>query len=168
MAERILAKVRIAGIDFAPVITTEAGIATAVWEAQPVTLRGDEVSIIEADPTESEVQSHENDAPEDLEISGGGISLTGSFIKASHAQMVSLMGGSVSGTGETSRYLHPSSKLVLNKAVRLRLKQGGSVIVPNVKGSVQLNLNAGFDGVLKHPFKFRALATGFSTDLIFE
>lgn len=168
MAERIIAKARVAGIDFADVITTEAGIATAEWTEQPITLRDDEISITEGDPEENELYSHENDSPEDYDLSGQGITVVGSFIKATYAQMVTLMGGSVSGTGETAKYMHPSAKLVLSKAIRFRLKAGGSIIIPNAKGAVQLNINAGKDGVMKHPFRFRALASAFDTDLIFE
>ena len=160
MAERIIAKARVAGIDFADVIAAAAGIPTAVWEEQPVTLRDDEVSIVEGDPTEDEIFSHENDAAEDYDASGTGISATGSFIKATYDQMAALMGGSVTGEGAAAQYFHSASKLILSKAIRFRLKNGGSVIIPNAKGFVQLNLNAGFDGVLKHPFRFKALASG--------
>ncbi|MDR1644220.1 MAG: hypothetical protein LBS05_00120 [Tannerellaceae bacterium] len=168
--ERLIIKARVEGVDFAPVITSEAGITTAVWTAQPVMLRDDEVTIVEGDPEETEVFSHENDAPEDYEVSGQGISATGSFIKASYAQMATLMGGKIPVDGEgdpLGMYLHSSKKKVLETAVRFRLKNGGSIILPYAKGSVQFNANVGYDGVLKHPFRFRALAQGaFETDLI--
>lgn len=160
MAERTIMKARIEGIDFADVIANTAGLATATWTEQPLTLRDDEVSIVEGDPTESETFSHENDAPEDYDITGTGVTAVGTFIKATFAQMAALLGGEVSGTGETAKYLHGASKAVLNKAIRFRLKRGGSIIIPNAKGFVLLNVNAGFDGVLKHPFKFKALASG--------
>jgi len=81
MAEKIILKARVAGIDFAPVITSAAGLTTAVWEEQPLTLKDDEVSITEGDATESMVYSHENDAPEDVDYTGVGLSSQGSFIK---------------------------------------------------------------------------------------
>lgn len=168
MAERIILKARVAGVDFSDVITSAEGIETAVWVPQPLTLRDDEVSITEADPEESEIFSHENDAPEDYDISGSGLSAVGSFIKVSYEQMVELMGGSVAGADATAKYLHPSAKLVLNKAIRFRLKNGGSIIMPNAKGAVQFNSNNGYDGVMKFPFMFRALDSGFNTDLIID
>lgn len=169
MAERLILKARVAGVDFADVITTEAGVATAVWEAQPVTLRDDEISIVEGDPEESDIYSHENDAPEDYDVSGTGVTAVGSFIKATYEQMVDLMGGKVSGDGDAKMYMHSSAKKVLETAVRFRLKNGGSIILPYAKGSVQFNSNNGFDGVMKFPFRFRALAqTGFDTDFIIE
>ncbi|MDL2254966.1 hypothetical protein LJC38_00090 [Parabacteroides sp. OttesenSCG-928-K15] len=167
MAERIILKARVDGIDLADVITSEAGIDTATWEAQPVTLRDDEVSIVENDPEEDETFSHENDAPEDYDISGTGMTAVGSFIKASYEQMAELLGGKTAGEDAAKKYLHSSKKLVLEKAIRFRLKNGGSIIIPCAKGSVQFNANMGFDGLLKFPFRFRALTqTGFDTDLV--
>lgn len=167
MAERLILKARVDGIDFADVITSKEDIDAATWTPQPVTLRDDEVSIVEADPEESEINSHENDAPEDYDIAGMGMTAIGSFIKATFEQMVELMGGSVDGADATARYLHPSKKVILTKAIRFRLKDGGTLIIPYAKGSVQLNANVGYDGVVKYPFRFKALAqTGFETDFI--
>lgn len=167
MAEKVLLKARVAGIDFADPITSEEGVATASWKEQAVTLRDDEVSITEGDPTESEVYSHENDAPEDYDLQGSGLSAVGSFIKCTRAQLVELMGGKVSGEGDAERFYHSAKKLMLEKAIRFRLKNGGELIIPYAKGSVQLNSNNGADGLIKYPFRFRALAqTDFDCDLI--
>jgi hypothetical protein len=169
MAERIILKARVAGVDFSDVITSEAGIATAAWEEQPVTLRDDEISIVEGDPEESDIYSHENDAPEDYDVSGTGVTAVGSFIKANFTQMAELMGGTVKGEDDAKMYLHPSAKTVLTKAIRFRQKNGGSIIIPCAKGSVQFSSNNGYDGVMKFPFRFRALAqVDFDTDLIIQ
>jgi len=167
MAEKILLKARVVGIDFADPITKAEEIATAVWKPQPVTLRDDEVSITEGEPTESEVFSHENDAPEDYDLQGSGLSMVGSFIKCNREQLVALMGGKTFGTGAAQKYLHSTKKLMLEKAIRLRLKNGGELIIPYAKGSVQLNSNNGADGLVKYPFRFRSLAQpDFDCDLI--
>lgn len=174
MAERIIMKARISGIDFADVITTAAGLDTASWEEQPLTLRDDEVSLVEADETESELLSHENDTPEDVDYSGGAITVTGAFIKQTYAQLVTTLGGTVTGTGETAKYMHAAKKLVLHKAVRFRLKAGGSIVIPNAKGVVKLNMNLGVAGVAKYPFRFRPLASAIKdtnddpVDIIFN
>jgi hypothetical protein len=174
MAERIIGKVRIAGIDFADVITSAPGIAAASWEAQALTLRDDEVSIIEADATEEELLSHENDTPEDVDYYGGATTIAGAFIKQTYAQLVATLGGTITGTGENAQYMRAAKKLVLNKAVRFRLKGGGSIIIPNAKGVVQLHMNVGFGGVSKYPFRFRPLASAIKdtnddpVDIIFE
>ena len=166
MAERIILKARIAAVYFADVITSEEKLdlmSETDWIQQPITLRDDEISITEGEPEESEVNSHENDAPEDYDIAGTGLSVVGTFIKATWEQMAELMGG----TATVNAYKHSSKKLILEKAIRFKLKNGGEFIVPCAKGSVQFNGNAGYDGLLSHPFRFRALAqTGFDTDLI--
>ena len=169
MAERTVLKARNAGIDFAEPIANEAAIATTTWKEQPLTLRDDEVSIVEGEPETKEVFSHENDSPEDYDISGAGLTATGSFIKVDYAQMADLLGGIVSGTGADKRFLRSSKKVVINKAIRFRFKDGSSAILPNAKGYVLLNLNAGVDGVLKHPFSFKSIAQkGFDCDIIIQ
>lgn len=169
MAEKTILKARISGIDFAEPIPNETALATATWVEQPLTLRDDEVSIVEGEPETKEVFSHENDSPEDYDISGAGLTVTGSFIKADYAQMAELFGGKVSGTGSEKMFIRSSKKVVINKAIRFRFKDGASTILPNAKGYVLLNLNAGVDGVLKHPFSFKSIAQqGFDCDIIIQ
>jgi len=169
MAERTILKARIAGIDFADPITNEAGLATITWKEQPLTLRDDEVSIVEGEPETKEVFSHENDAPEDYDITGSGLTATGSFIKADYAQMAELFGGQVTGTGDSAKFVRSGKKTVINKAIRFRFKDGGSAILPNAKGYVLLNLNAGVDGILKHPFSFKSIAQkDFDCDIVIQ
>ena len=174
MAERIIAKARIAGVDFADVITSAAGIATATWEEQALTLRDDEVSIVESDATEEELLSHENDSPEDIDFAGGSTTISGAFIKQTFAQLTATLGGTLTGTGETAAYMRAAKKLVLTKAVRFRLKAGGAIIIPKAKGVVNMSLGLGFGGVAKYPFKFRPLASsiidvnGDPVDLIIQ
>lgn len=165
-----LLKARVAGTDFAPPITSAAGLAAAAWVEQPLTYRDDEVSVVEGDPTEEEVFSHENDAPEDYDITGAGISIIGSFIKVTLDELAEILGGAVSGASPNGVYTHSAKKVLINKAVRFRLKTGGAIVIPNAKGYVQFNANIGQAGVIKFPFKFKALA-GSSTwdaDLIIQ
>jgi len=167
MAERVLTTLRVAKIEFSEPITAKADLATAVWTEQPLTLRDDAVDIVEADPTAVETYSHENDSPEDYQLTGVGITAQGSFINATFAQMAAIMGGSVTGVGDELMYEHSSVKKTLHTAIRYTLKAGGFFIIPNSKGSVQLNANVGKDGKMKHPFKFRVLAQpGWETDFI--
>jgi len=158
MAERVLTTLRVAKIEFAPPIATADGIASAVWAEQPLTLRDDAVEIVEGDPTAVETYSHENDSPEDYQLTGVGLTAQGSFINATFVQMAAIMGGIVTGTGDAKMYEHSSTKTMLHTAIRYTLKNGGYFIIPNAKGSVQLNANVGKDGKMKHPFKFRVLA----------
>lgn len=157
MAEKIVAKLRVKETHFADPILTSVGVDTAVWEEQPLTLRDDEVSVVEGEPEEEALYSHENDSPEDIDITGTGLSIVGSFIKATRAQMVKIMGGSTTGVDPDTKYEHPSKKLVLNKAIKFVCHDGSEVIIPNAKGSVNLNVNVGKGGISKYPFRFRAL-----------
>lgn len=170
MAENIGLKFRCVGVDKAAVIATEAAIATAVWTPMPLTLRDDELSIVEEDPTESEIFSHENDDAEDYDISGNGMTATGSFIKATYEQAAELLGGTTTGTGDTAVLLKSSKKVLINSAFRFRLASGGAIIIPNGKGYVNLSVNLGAtDGLLKLPFKIKALAqSGFTSSLVMQ
>ncbi|HBX44477.1 MAG TPA: hypothetical protein DEG28_01090 [Porphyromonadaceae bacterium] len=158
MAEKTIAKLRVVETEFADPIANEAGIATAIWAKQPLTYREDAVEIVQGEPEEEPLYSHENDAPEDVDYAGTGVSATGSFIKATREQMVGLMGGSVVGEGEAAQYAHPASLLTLNKAIRFTCKDGSKVIIPNAKGYVLLNLNIGKGGLGKFPFRFNCQA----------
>lgn len=170
MAENIGLKFRCVGVDKAAVVATEAAIATAVWTPMPLTLRDDELSIVEEDPTESEIFSHENDDAEDYDISGNGMTATGSFIKATYEQAAELLGGTTTGTGDTAVLLKSSKKVLINNAFRFRLASGGAIIIPNGKGYVNLSVNLGAtDGLLKLPFKIKALAqSGFTSSLVMQ
>lgn len=166
--EKLLLKVRCEGIDEADVITTEAGIATAKWKPTALTLRNDELSVVEQDPEEDETYSHENDSPEDSDVTGAGLVGQGSFIKATHKKMADFLGGKVVGEGEDEMFLKSAKKHVFEKALRFRIKGGGFLIVPRAKGYVNFNMNLGAtDGMLKLPFKFNALSQiGFDCDII--
>lgn len=166
---RTLLKVRVEGIDFANVITAAAGLATATWEEQPLTFRDDEVSVMEGDPTEEETFSHENDSPEDYDITGTGVSAVGSFIAATFDELATLLGGNVTGATPNGVYAHSSKKILLAKAIRFRLKKGGAIVIPNAKGYVLFNANVGAAGLVKYPFKFKALAQqGWDVDFLIQ
>lgn len=169
MAENILLKVRIKEIAFADPITSAAGLATATWAPQPLTLRDDELSIVEDDPEEKEVYSHENDTAEDYDITGKGLSAKGSFIKVSRAELVDLVGGATAGTGDDIKFHRSARKLLINKAIKYTLRDDSVIIVPNAKGYVNTTIGLGTDGVQKHPFKFRCLQASptWDCDIVF-
>lgn len=164
MAENIILKMRVSSISFSDPITSAEGLATAVWEPQPLTLRDDEVSIVEEDPEEKEVFSHENDSAEDYDVAGTGMSAVGAFIKATRAQLVDLLGGTTAGADATLKFHKSAKKLMLNKAIKYVLKDGGEVIIPNAKGFVLLNAGLGYGGVLKFPFKFKCMVASSAWD----
>lgn len=153
MAETLVAKLRVKEIYFADPISAAADVDTAVWEKQPLTLRDDEVSIVEGDPEEEFLYSHENDAPEDMDVTGAGLTLIGSFIKATREQLAGILGGVTVG----DFYEHSPSKLMIEKAVKYVCQDGSEVIVPRAKGYALLNMNLGKGGASKYPFRLRAL-----------
>lgn len=165
MAESLYLKVRVEKIEMSDPIVSAAGVATAVWEELPLTLRDDEILIADADPEESEVFSHENDAAEDYDIVGKGTNVSGSFIKATRAQLVDLMGGTSVGADAATRIHRSASRLLLNKSLKFTLKGGGDIIVPNAKGFVMLSASVGFGGVTKYPFRFKALVAASDWDV---
>jgi hypothetical protein len=164
MAETIILKARVSKIEFADPIAAAADLATAVWTEQPLTLRDDEIVIADDEPDETEVFSHENDAAEDYDIVGKGTNITGSFIKATRAQLVELLGGVSAGADAAMRIQRSAKRILLNKAIKFTLKGGGDVIVPNAKGYVLVNAGLGMGGIVKYPFRFRALVASADWD----
>lgn len=159
MSEIVRAKLRVAGIDFAPIFASDATLATAVWVEQPLTLKDDEISMVEGDSTEDPVYAHEVDTPIDVDYVGALTTFVGTFIKATFDQMAALLGGSASGSGDTAVYKHSGVKKVHDTAIRIRLKDGGAVIIPKARGTVLYNGTYGAEnGRLKLPFKFIPVA----------
>lgn len=169
MAEKIIAKLRVTKTEFADPIEAFDAVATATWTVQPLTYREDVVDIVEGDPEEDELYSHENDSPEDSDVVGAGVTAKGSFIKATRTQMVELMGGKTSGENENLKYQHAAKKVMLNKAIRFTCVDGTEVIIPNAKGYVLLNLAIGKGGLGKFPFSFKCLTASptWDCDIIF-
>lgn len=155
MAEIIRAKLRVAGIDFATSFATDIALAAAEWAEQPLTLKDDEVSMTEADATEDAVYAHEVDSPVDVDYVGGMTSFVGSFVKATFDQLAALLGGSTAGTDATLVYKHSGVKKIHDTAIRIRLKDGGAIVIPKARGTVNYNGTFGSEnGRLKLPFKF--------------
>ena len=168
MAENILLKARIAKMEMADVITSAAGVDTATWTELPLTLRDDEVLIVDNEPDESEVFSHENDVAEDYDIIGKGTTVKGSFIKIAYANLVTLLGGEIVGTAPNTKFHRSGQRALFNKAIRFTLKDDTTIVLPNAKGFVQSSMSVGFGGVQKFPFNWRVLpgAADWNVDII--
>lgn len=162
----IKARVRVKEIYMGDPITKSDDVATAVWgDKLPVTLRDDELLIVEAEPDEDPVYSHENDSPEETDYVGQGLTATGSFIRMTRAQLVDLMGGEVKG----GKYEHSATKLKLNKAFKFVCADSSEIIIPNADGFVNLSLSLGKAGTTKFPFNFHCLraSADWDVDIIF-
>lgn len=163
--EKISAKLLVVGID-----TTDSEVKdkttanAAVWTEQPLTYREDELSISEDDPSEEEIFSHELDDAVDAEYTFSGINAVGTFIMPAVEQVKDLLGGSVDGTA----YVMTSERALIDKPMRFRFKGGGWVVLPRAKGYALLNMNVGRGGVIRFPFKLKALAQTGVPSLIWE
>ena len=147
-------------------ITKSEDVSSAEWgDKLPVTLRDDELLIVEGEPEEDPVYSHENDAPEEVDYIGQGLTATGSFIRVTREQLVDLMGGEVN----TGRYEHSVTKLQLNKALKLVCADESTIIIPNASGFVNMSLSLGKTGTSKFPFSFMLLkaSDSWAVDIIF-
>lgn len=168
MAENILLKARIKSMAMADPITSASGVASATWVDLPLTLRDDEVAIIDQDPEESEVFSHENDVAEDFDIIGKGSTVQGSFIKVGYDELVTLLGGEKVGTSPNEKFHRSGMRALFNKAIKFTLKDDSTIILVNVKGFVQSSLSVGFGGIQKFPFRWKVLpgASDWNVDII--
>lgn len=164
--EKLKIKLLVAGIDSTDDVVIDLASATAAtWRQEPLTLRDDAVIIEEAEPTEEEIFSHENDDPEDVEFTEGATQATGSFTRPTIEQMVGLMGGQKDETA----YLKPKKKVYIDRAIRFRLQGGGYVVLPRAKGYATMSLGLGRGSRAKFPFKLKALVPkGGETALIWE
>lgn len=166
MAEVIKSRLRVKQMFMGEPITEEAKVATQEWgNALPVTLRDDELLITEEAPEEEPVHSHENDSPEEVDFTGKGLKMTGSFIRATREQLKTMLGGDVKET----KYHHSTTKLNLNKAFKIVCHDGSEVVIPNADGYVLLNLALGKGAVSKFPFSFnlKRASASWDCDLIF-
>jgi len=168
MAETIFLKARVKSIAMSTPINKADDVATAVWTDLPLTLRDDELSIVDQDPDESEVFSHENDVAEDYDIVGTGTTIQGSFIKIGYDDLVTLLGGTKVGTAPNAKFHRSGQRALFNKALKFTLKDDSTIIVVNVKGFIQSSLSVGFGGVQKFPFRFKVLpgAGDWNVDII--
>lgn len=168
MAENTLLKARIKSMAMAAPITSAGGLATADWVNLPLTLRDDEVSIIDQDPEESEVFSHENDVVEDYDIIGNGTTVQGSFIKIAYDSLVTLLGGEKVGTAPNEKFHRSGQRALFNKAIKFTLKDDSTIVLVNVKGIIQSSMSIGFGGVQKFPFRWKVLpgAANWNVDIV--
>jgi len=167
MAENIFLKARVKSLAMADPIVSAAGLATATWEDLPLTLRDDELSIVDKDPDESEVFSHENDTAEDYDIIGKGTTVQGSFIKIGYDDLVTLLGGEKVGS-DPYKFHRSGQRALFNKAIKVTLKDDTTIVIVNAKGFVQSSLSVGFGGVQKFPFRFNCLpgAADWNVDIV--
>lgn len=163
MAEKTIARLRVSQVYFATTIAAKTGVASASWKKAPFTLRDDEVRLTTEEAEKEELFVHEQDAPIDVSYTGKGYTIKGSFVNLTVDQMVEVLGGAKEGED----YHHSTSLVQVKKAIKLELKDGGAVIIPNAEGFVNIDLSLGKGGVAKCPFSFSCLRASEAWDCDF-
>jgi hypothetical protein len=138
----------LAGIDMADIPVGGGVPLDAAWTSVGVTYR-DEASLTEEDPTVTEHFSNENDDPEESDMASGKRTLAFTLIDFTPATLVKFVGGETSGTGDTLAWNAPAQKAKIEKAFRLRSKNGHYITLPRVSFTSKLDYNLAPSGIAK-------------------
>jgi len=138
----------LAGIEMAD-IPVDGGVPAELdWESIGVTYR-DEATLAEDDPTETEHFSNENDDPEESDITAGKRKLTFALIDFDPEALVKFIGGTATGVGAAMVWNSPSQKAKIEKAFRLKSKNGYYITFPRVSFSAKLDYKLAPSGIAK-------------------
>lgn len=138
----------LSGIDIADIPVGGGVPATEDWDSVGVTVR-DEASLSEDDPTEIEHLSNENDDPEESDISAGKRKLSFNLIDYDPDTLVKYLGGTVSGTGDAKTWNAPAQREKIEKAFRLKSKNGQYITFPRVSFYAKVDYQLGPTGIAK-------------------
>ena len=145
---------KVAKLYTAQPITSEEGIATAVWEECPFTLQEDIINIKNEEPEEDELYVHELDTPIDVDYEQKPTKVTGSFVKLTEDQLIEYFEGAKLKSGKGVALYGKLKKLKL--ALKIESRSGNAFVIPNAQGFVTKDIGIGKGGVAKFPFKFTA------------
>lgn len=143
MAEQRI--IGLAGIDYAAVPASGVPVS---WTALGATYR-DEATLAEADPTETEHYSNEDDDPIEVSLIGGKKTIAFSLIDYTPSVMATWLGGTVSGTGDTEAWNAPDTKFSGEKSFRLRSRDGKYITFPRVKFHATVDWTMSPNGIAK-------------------
>lgn len=135
-------------------ITSEEGIATAVWKECPFTLQEDIINIKNEEPEEDELYVHELDTPIDVDYEQKPTKVTGSFVKLTEDQLIEYFEGAKLKSGKGVALYGKLKQLKL--ALKIESRSGNAFVFPNAQGFVTKDIGIGKGGVAKFPFKFTA------------
>lgn len=138
----------LAGIDMADIPSGGGVPAVEDWVSVGVTYR-DEASLTEEDPTLTEHYSNENDDPEESDMASGKRTLALALIDFTPDTLIKFVGGTKSGTGATEVWNAPAQKSKIEKAFRIRSKNGHYLILPRVSFVSKLDYNLAPSGIAK-------------------
>lgn len=145
---------KVAKLYTAQPITSEEGIATAVWKECPFTLQEDVISIKSDEPEEDELYVHELDTPIEVEYEQKPTKISGSFVKLTEEQLLEYFERAKLKNGKGVALYGKLKQLKL--ALKIESRSGNAFIIPNAQGFVTKDIGIGKGGVAKFPFKFTA------------
>ena len=134
------------GIEMADIPVGGGVPAELDWESIGVTYR-DEATLTEDDPTITEHFSNENDDPEESDMAAGKRTLGFTLIDMTPAKLVKFMGGTA--TGDPVVWNAPAQKSKIEKAFRLKSKNGQYLTFPRVSYTAKLDYNLAPSGIAK-------------------
>ena len=114
----------------------------ADWDVVGKTYR-DEATLTEDDATTNDHFSNEADDPEESDMVAGKKKLKFSLIDFTAATLVKYLGGTATGTAPAQVWNAPASKTAIEKAFRLKSKNGYYITLPRVSfiGKVDYTLS---------------------------
>ncbi len=138
----------LAGIDMAEIPADGGAPLPNAYTSIGVTYR-DEATFVEDDPSEIEHFSNENDDPEESDVVAGKKKLSFTLIDFDPDNLVKYLGGTVTGTGADKTWSAPSSKQMYEKAVRIRSKNGQTLVIPRFSFYAKIDYKLAPDGIAK-------------------
>jgi len=112
-------------------IAVDGGMSTTV-AALGVTYL-DSCELAQGEPEIIEINSEENDEPEEIIAGKSTKTLKWSIINVSPTALAATLGGTVTGTGATEAWEAPSATTLIEKSVRIKTKSGETIDMPRCR-----------------------------------
>lgn len=119
-------------------IAVDGGVATS-WTVLGKTDADSTANFGQADATETNFMSIEDDQPVDKDITPGAITLTYSLLNPDPDKMLILFGGAVTGSGTSKVWEAPVQAAVIYKSWKITPKSGDIITI--VKGQTSAKVN---------------------------
>lgn len=107
----------------------------------------DSADLVQADDSLTEIYSEENDDPEEIIAIPGIKTLKFSIMNFDADTLVLVLGGTATGTIPNKKWLAPSSRVIIEKSIKLLTKTGNTIDIPRARVSGKLNMKFSKKGV---------------------
>lgn len=108
----------------------------------------DTAELVRDDPEVTEIYSEENDEPEEVLETKGPAKLRWSLMNVTPEEAVKVLGGTVTGTGDTAEYEAPAVKAAIEKSIKITTKSNLVISIPRAKIYAKENFQFRKKGVL--------------------